>query len=143
MNGVGGLSSPGHHEPDFTTLVKKLVRRYYRDLMLRVPPRLRFILPVVMLMILFAAGVWKRGSSKRDVSSLLSPSTSQCKCPVYGDVAYLQNQLGRARTVFKARMDGPTKVGSFFVLLPFHIILHQGLREEFLRSHQYVSRIRN
>mmetsp|Transcript_10203 Transcript_10203/g.31179 ORF Transcript_10203/g.31179 Transcript_10203/m.31179 type:complete len:812 (+) Transcript_10203:214-2649(+) len=135
VGGLLGSGAPANHDVHLTQLLRKLFRRAYREFQLKVPPKLRMLIPVALLAMIFAAFLTPKHVSN-DLFSGLRLSDNECKCPVYGDTAYLQNHLAKARTIFKAKAHysskdkkllivsveevyrGPPRLADFRVALP-------------------------
>eukprot|EP00188_Purpureofilum_apyrenoidigerum_P002334 Plantae.Rhodophyta-Purpureofilum_apyrenoidigerum.ctg244.p1 GENE.Plantae.Rhodophyta-Purpureofilum_apyrenoidigerum.ctg244~~Plantae.Rhodophyta-Purpureofilum_apyrenoidigerum.ctg244.p1 ORF type:complete len:809 (-),score=128.28 Plantae.Rhodophyta-Purpureofilum_apyrenoidigerum.ctg244:112-2538(-) len=117
-NGLGGLMGSGvtpNHDVHVATLARKLFRRAYREFQLKVPPRLRMLIPVAVVAMILAVAITPKHVSN-DLFSGLRFSDNECKCPVYGDSTYLQNHLTKARTIFKARAHYSTKDKKLFIV---------------------------
>jgi len=109
---TGGNGHSVTHDPDLLLLWKKLLRRIYREFLLKFQSRMKLVMAALLLVLLAVAMLLPRGGSSNVLWNMRFPE-SGCKCPRYGDVVYLKSQLAKARTVFKASVEGPSKDQKF------------------------------
>ncbi|KAJ8902055.1 hypothetical protein NDN08_006463 [Rhodosorus marinus] len=113
MSGGGSLPTTGgsgqsHSDPDLLLLWKKLLRRIYREFLLKFQSRVKLVMAALFLVLVAVVLLLPKGGSSNILWNMRF-TESGCKCPRYGDVVYLKSQLAKSRTVFKASVEGPSK----------------------------------
>uniref|UniRef100_A0A7S2ZK38 Uncharacterized protein n=1 Tax=Rhodosorus marinus TaxID=101924 RepID=A0A7S2ZK38_9RHOD len=113
MSGGGSLPTTGgnghsQNDPDLLLLWKKLLRRIYREFLLKFQSRVKLVMTALFLILLAVVLLLPKGGSSNIMWNMRFTDTG-CKCPRYGDVVYLKSELARSRTVFKASIEGPSK----------------------------------